>query len=78
MVERTEEHLSEAKLYQLKRDLKLKKFSAQNLPAAQQQAEVCFRKSIEIARRQDAKSFELNAAVSLSRLWMQQDKKTEA
>jgi predicted ATPase/class 3 adenylate cyclase len=78
MVERTEEHLYEAKLYQLKGDLKLKKFSAQNLPAAQQQAEVCFRKSIEIARRQKAKSFELSAAVSLSRLWMQREKKAEA
>jgi predicted ATPase len=35
-------------------------------------------KAIEIARRQSAKSLELRAVMSLSRLWQQQSKKAEA
>jgi len=42
------------------------------------QAEACFHKAIEIARRQSAKSLELRAVMSLSRLWQQQGKKDEA
>jgi predicted ATPase len=34
--------------------------------------------AIEIARRQQAKSLELRAVMSLSRLWQQQGKKEEA
>lgn len=36
------------------------------------EAEVCFRQAIEIARRQQAKSLELRAAMSLSSLWQHQ------
>jgi predicted ATPase len=39
---------------------------------------VCFLKAIEIARQQQAKSLELRAAMSLSRLWQQQGKQDEA
>ena len=35
-------------------------------------------KAIEVARRQQAKSLELRAVMSLSRLWQQQGKKDEA
>jgi len=35
----------------------------------QGEAEACFRQAIEIARRQSAKSLELGATTSLSRLW---------
>jgi predicted ATPase len=42
------------------------------------EAEACFLKAIEIARRQQAKSLELRAVMSLSRLWQQQGKKSEA
>ena len=35
------------------------------------QAEACFQQALAIARRQQAKSWELRAAVSLSRLWQQ-------
>jgi predicted ATPase len=42
------------------------------------EADACFQKASEIARRQQAKSLELRAAMSLSRLWQQQGKKKEA
>jgi len=44
----------------------------------QAEAEACFRQAIEIARRQQAKSLELRAVMSLSHLWQQQGKKAEA
>jgi hypothetical protein len=46
--------------------------------ATQGEGESCCRKAVEIARRQQAKSLELRAAMSLARLWRQQGKKTEA
>jgi predicted ATPase len=42
------------------------------------QAEACFQQSLAIARRQQAKSWELRAATSLARLWQQQGKYQEA
>jgi predicted ATPase len=47
-------------------------------PDPQAEAEVCFLKAIEIAQRQQAKSLELRAVMSLARLWQQQDKRQEA
>ena len=44
----------------------------------EREAEECFHKAIEIARRQQAKSLELRATMSLARLWQQQGKKEEA
>jgi predicted ATPase len=44
----------------------------------QVEAEACFLKAIEIARQQQAKLLELQAVMSLSRLWQQQGKKDEA
>jgi len=41
------------------------------------EAEECFRQALDIARRQQAKSLELRAAMSLSRLWQQQGKQEE-
>jgi predicted ATPase len=41
-------------------------------------AEACFQQALAIARRQQAKSLELRAAMSLSRLWQQQSKRTAA
>jgi adenylate cyclase len=38
------------------------------------EAESCFRKAIEVARLQHAKSLELRAAVSLGRLWHQENR----
>ena len=45
---------------------------------AQAEAEHCFHHALEIARNQQAKSFELRAATSLARLWQQQSQRTEA
>jgi predicted ATPase len=42
------------------------------------EAEACFQRALDIARRQQAKSFELRAALSLSRLWQGQSKRQEA
>ena len=38
----------------------------------------CFQQALDIARRQQAKSWELRAAMSLSRLWQQQGKRAAA
>jgi tetratricopeptide (TPR) repeat protein len=40
----------------------------------QAEAETCFRRAIEVAQSQQAKSFELRAVMSLSRLWQRQGK----
>jgi predicted ATPase len=42
------------------------------------QAEACFQQALAVARRQQAKSWELRAAMSLARLWQQQGKRAEA
>ncbi|HEV8713417.1 MAG TPA: adenylate/guanylate cyclase domain-containing protein [Candidatus Binatia bacterium] len=44
----------------------------------QSEAEACFLKALEVARHQQAKSLELRAVMSLSRLWQGQGKKKEA
>jgi hypothetical protein len=44
----------------------------------EQEAEGCFLKAIEVARQQQAKSFELRATVSLARLWQRQGSAHEA
>lgn len=42
------------------------------------EAEVCFREAMDVARRQSARSFELRAALSLARLWQSQRRTAEA
>ena len=42
------------------------------------ESESCFKRSIEVAHRQQAKSLELRAATNLARLWYDQDKRREA
>jgi predicted ATPase len=46
-------------------------------PKAEGEAEACFFKAIDIARRQHAKALELQAVMSLGRLWARQGKKKE-
>jgi class 3 adenylate cyclase/predicted ATPase len=63
----------EAELHRIKGELLLR----QAIPDAPQ-AEACFQQALTVARRQQAKSWELRAAMSLSRLWQQQGKRAEA
>jgi predicted ATPase len=44
----------------------------------QAEAEAWLQRALDIARRQQAKSLELRAALSLSRLWQQQGRRDEA
>jgi predicted ATPase len=44
----------------------------------QAEAETWLQRAFDVARRQEAKSLELRAAISLSRLWHQQGKRKEA
>jgi predicted ATPase len=60
-------------LYRLKGELLL----LRNLSGATD-AENCFRKAIEIAQRQQAKSWELRATMSLARLLAPQGRRDEA
>jgi predicted ATPase len=73
VVETSGERVWEAELYRLKGTLLLR----QGTPD-EHQAETCFQTALGIARRQQAKSLELRAALSLSRLWQQQGKRVEA
>ena len=62
-----------AEAYRLQGELLLR----QARPDASQAA-ACFQQALAVARRQQAKSWELRAALSLSRLWQRQGKRTEA
>jgi predicted ATPase len=73
LVDATGERWYEPELYRLKGELLLQQ-SSDN----QTEAEACFHKALEIARTQQAKSFELRTATSLARLWQQQGKRQEA
>jgi class 3 adenylate cyclase/predicted ATPase/ribosomal protein L40E len=75
---KTDERYYEAELHRLNGDLVLRRSGVEAEPSVQTEAEECFRKSIEIARQQEARSFELRAVTSLSRLWKQQGKKEQA
>jgi predicted ATPase len=63
----------EAELYRLKGELLLGRSADDHA-----EAETCFHQALDIARRQQARSFELRAAVSLSRLWQCQGKRAAA
>jgi predicted ATPase len=92
IVEKNEERWTEADLYRLKGELTLQQqFKVQSseckvpnpqhlTPSTQAEAdaEACFLKAIEVAQRQQAKSLELRATMSLARLWQQQGKRGEA
>ena len=72
-VDHTGERYYEAEVYRIKGELLLQ----QAVPDAPQ-AEACFQQALAVARRQQARSWELRAAMSLSRLWQQQGKRAEA
>ena len=82
------EFWSEAELYRLTGELLLnderrmmnderQTGQAKSLPAVAE-AEAYFQQALDIARQQEAKSWELRAATSLARLWQQHGKTAEA
>jgi predicted ATPase len=73
LVEQHEERLWEAEIHRLRGVLLL-----QQPGTPQAEAETWLQRALDIARRQEAKSLELRAAMSLSRLWQQQGKQAEA
>ena len=90
LVDKTGERVYEAELYRLKGELRsnsrrtetrragVKNPPDSHTPSPRIEAEACFLKAIEIARKQQAKSLELRAVMSLARLWQQQGKKTRS
>jgi class 3 adenylate cyclase/predicted ATPase len=70
-VQRNDEHLYEAEAHRIRGELLFK----QHDPAA---AETCFQQALTVARNQQAKSWELRAAMSMARMWLQQNRTDEA
>jgi predicted ATPase len=73
LMEQHDERWWEAEVHRLRGVLLLR----QTMPQ-QEEAEACFQRALDVARRQQAKSLELRAAMSLARLWQQQGKWAEA
>ena len=74
-VDRTGGRWWEAELHRLQGELLLAQAGESQQVS---EAEACFHQALTLARRQQAKSWELRAAMSLSRLWQQQGKRAEA
>ena len=72
-VDNTGERHWESELHRQKGELLLKQQGQKVV-----EAEECFRKALDTARRQQAKSLELRAAMSLTRLWQQQGNQEKA
>jgi predicted ATPase len=73
MAERNDEHDYIAESFCGKGELLLR-----HAVPDEHQVESCFHYSLDAARRQGAKSLELRAAMRLSRLWQQQERREEA
>jgi len=73
MMENTKETWCEAEVHRIAGEIALK--SPQPDAA---KAEACFRRALAVAREQQAKSWELRAAMSLARLWRDQGKVQQA
>ena len=76
LVEQHEERYWEAEICRLRGVLLLN--AECGVRSADLTAEECFKQALDVAHRQEAKSLELRAAMSLSRLWQQQGKRQEA
>ena len=72
-VETTKEKWSEAEIHRMAGEIALK-----SLKPDAAKAEAYFERALKVARAQQAKSWELRAAMSLARLWRDQGKRTEA
>ena len=78
VVDKTRERFYEAELYRLKGELTLQQFKVQGSKFKVEEVETYFHKAIDIAQKQQAKSLELRAVMSLTRLWQGQGKTAEA
>jgi class 3 adenylate cyclase/predicted ATPase len=76
-VQQTNERYWEAEIHRLRGQLLLAA-SDPAAPVVVRSAEECYRRALEVARRQGARSLELRAAVSLSRLWQAAGRHGEA
>jgi predicted ATPase len=72
-VEKTKERWSEAEVY-----CTASKIALISLEPDATKAETYFERALTVARRQQAKSLELRAAMSMPRLWRDQGKRDEA
>jgi predicted ATPase len=80
-VDNTGERWWEAELHRLQGELLLQSepgAPASEVCASHEAAEACFCQAITLARRQQAKSWELRAAMGLARLWQRQGKHAAA
>jgi predicted ATPase len=73
LMEQHEERWWEAEIYRFRGVLLLKQPGT-----PQAEAETWLQRALDVARRQEAKSLALRAAMSLARLWQQQGKRAEA
>jgi predicted ATPase/class 3 adenylate cyclase len=71
-VEATKERCWEAEVHHVAGDIALRS------PPDAANAEVCFERALAVARKQQAKSWELRAAMSMARLWRDQGKRQQA
>ncbi len=76
LMDTTAERWYEAELYRLKGEL-LRQVEG-GIRRAECTPEACFQQALAIARSQQAKSWELRAAMSLNRLWQSQGKRQDA
>jgi len=72
------ERWTEAELYRLRGELVLQAGNYGSESAVHSEAEACFQQAIDTARQQRAKTLELRAMLSLSRLWQTQGKRAAA
>jgi adenylate cyclase len=81
LIHRKGERCYLAELYRIKGELLLmraEKVMIDGESADASEAEACFHESIKIAQQQEAKTYELRARMSLSRLYQNQNKHQEA
>jgi predicted ATPase len=73
VVETTKERLAEADVHRIAGEIALMSPEPDEV-----KAEACFERALAVARQQQAKSWELRAAMSMARLWRDQGKRDEA
>jgi predicted ATPase len=87
LIKKNDEHAWEAELYRAKGELTIQQDNQKAkretdprflTPDPQGEAEAYFLKAVDISRQQQARSLELRAVMSLSRLWLRQGKRDEA